>query len=160
MTLKDANAYVAISIHAPHTGRDLAERETLTSSAISIHAPHTGRDRQSAGDYLPDGYFNPRAPYGARPMRYQEWTRGKKISIHAPHTGRDPNGSSRTAPTLTNFNPRAPYGARQDREGVQMSDMTFQSTRPIRGATPVSSSTRLRQLISIHAPHTGRDANE
>ena len=34
-----------ISIHAPHTGRDLTSLKLAeTSSGISIHAPHTGRD--------------------------------------------------------------------------------------------------------------------
>ena len=36
--------------------------------------------------------------------------------------------------------------------------LAFQSTRPIRGATPCGgSSTLLSEMISIHAPHTGRD---
>ena len=34
----------------------------------------------------------------------------------------------------------------------------FQSTRPIRGATTAEERTRRRSSISIHAPHTGRDA--
>ena len=34
----------------------------------------------------------------------------------------------------------------------------FQSTRPIRGATSLPSGRKLYYVISIHAPHTGRDA--
>ena len=102
--------------------------------AISIHAPHTGRDWSSGGGLMPNYEdFNPRAPYGARrygiggvdffcifqstrPIRGATVTGMKfitvltfqstrpirgatdeisklfaniKISIHAPHTGRD-----------------------------------------------------------------------
>ena len=58
------------------------------------------------------GYFNPRAPYGARRAGAGDVPAPAGISIHAPHTGRDSLAhcsSSRNA--------------------------TFQSTRPIRGAT-------------------------
>ena len=36
-----------ISIHAPHTGRDVRGGHVLEQRGISIHAPHTGRDLQS-----------------------------------------------------------------------------------------------------------------
>ena len=106
----------------------------MFSNDISIHAPHTGRD----GARARQGY------------------RGH-ISIHAPHTGRDvvkpyllPQKksfqSTRPIRGATNFfrflgsclwyfNPRAPYGARQ---------MLWLRSL-------------LLYLISIHAPHTGRD---
>ena len=35
-----------ISIHAPHTGRDVGARHINRRSYISIHAPHTGRDHR------------------------------------------------------------------------------------------------------------------
>ena len=102
-------------------------------------------------------YFNPRAPYGARPPVVISVDRAK------------------------NFNPRAPYGARRGNGTGSVYQLPFQSTRPIRGATPHScrhtfatlifQSTRpirgatrghkrpaQSQRISIHAPHTGRDA--
>ena len=57
------------------------------------------------------------------------------ISIHAPHTGRD-------TPEVQ----------------VLLRVLTFQSTRPIRGATIHSDTRAVRAKgISIHAPHTGRD---
>ena len=102
------------------------------------------------------------------------------ISIHAPHTGRDYISMLLTLGSC-HFNPRAPYGARPVVFGNdQMTSITFQSTRPIRGATastalviiwPVFQSTRPIRgatvvhavvaaaiAISIHAPHTGRDS--
>ena len=103
------------------------------------------------------------------------------ISIHAPHTGRDSDRSLSLRTGDTNFNPRAPYGARRFTAGAEADGYTFQSTRPIRGATihdadtlptgeafqstrPIGGATALRNpgktylLISIHAPHTGRDS--
>ena len=78
-----------------------------------------------------------------------------------------------------NFNPRAPCGARLRRNVPPVSDAAFQSTRPVRGATPSTTpplpllpfqSTRpVRGAtitghepptpvgISIHAPRAGRD---
>ena len=56
-----------ISIHAPHTGRDVSYvSEKIYTYFISIHAPHTGRDDCMSSD-----------------VDLQD------ISIHAPHTGRD-----------------------------------------------------------------------
>ena len=59
---------VAISIHAPHAGRDftlLFHFRTLL--VISIHAPHAGRDT-----------------YAEQCLNAEQ-----RISIHAPHAGRD-----------------------------------------------------------------------
>ena len=146
--------------------------------AISIHAPHAGRDRKFSSGLLLSPNFNPRAPCGARrhgggitsstsifqstrPMRGAtasalEPLPTTPISIHAPHAGRD-----RSVPTfiagILNFNPRAPCGARRFRT-LGFSPITlFQSTRPMRGATPGQKDGPLSPLISIHAPHAGRD---
>ena len=124
--------------------------------------------------------FNPRAPYGARLPGGVLLVDSVYISIHAPHTGRDsmywskiPTAESfqstrpiRGATLHDNsccflagyFNPRAPYGARQGIDRLGDPTSTFQSTRPIRGAT-ADTWRQLHDLhISIHAPHTGRDA--
>ena len=78
------------------------------------------------------------------------------------------------------FNPRAPCGARLKRRSIIRTKLTFQSTRPMRGATmrskssgsplAIFQSTRPMRgatimdwfgdtffIISIHAPHAGRD---
>ena len=146
-----------ISIHAPHTGRDRPETHaptpmkqfqstrpirgaTIFSGSlahfkdISIHAPHTGRDPAPGWRPPLRSYFNPRAPYGARLICYD-------LSIAVP-----------------TFNPRAPYGARHVVAWRNTGEFAaFQSTRPIRGATQPSSPPPFPDLISIHAPHTGRD---
>ena len=78
--------------------------------------------------------FNPRAPYGARLGEHGKSRRNHCISIHAPHTGRD---SARSRSFLS---------------------ISFQSTRPIRGATIAFEIVWGVRGISIHAPHTGRDS--
>ena len=77
------------------------------------------------------------------------------------------------------FNPRAPRGARPDTFADYEVTGGFQSTRPMRGATPYAYNTgvygwfqstrpmrgatlvalvlRLSKAVSIHAPHAGRD---
>ena len=57
---------LAVSIHAPHAGRDAAAVDGFPESVVSIHAPHAGRDA---------ALF--------RRICVAE------VSIHAPHAGRD-----------------------------------------------------------------------
>ena len=79
---------------------------------ISIHAPLAGRDVISG--YIPTVSC---------------------ISIHAPLAGRD--GITRCGMgTPTDFNPRAPCGARPRPGWWPGWPGRFQSTRPLRGATP------------------------
>ena len=82
---------IAISIHAPHAGRDpWLTYELITGSWISIHAPHAGRDAIAANINLFENKFQ-----STRPMR------GATVCI-----------ISRIA-VRKNFNPRAPCGARR-----------------------------------------------
>ena len=151
-------------------------------SAISIHAPHTGRDSEPDSMTSIRAHFNPRAPYGARPVFLQFLNLRVGISIHAPHTGRDhcvlrnPGHSQR-------ISIHAPHTGRDRRSSSSKRlSSSFQSTRPIRGATFWVSlcstsagdfnprapyGARLYRddchvpslRISIHAPHTGRDSH-
>ena len=140
----------------PIRGATLDLRPLRVAACISIHAPHTGRDRSCSRSATPHPYFNPRAPYGARRF-FQRW-QGQHgfISIHAPHTGRD-GGKSTAQSYYLDFNPRAPYGARLMILFGMSVLRQFQSTRPIRGATAGKYDCFNPDVISIHAPHTGRD---
>ena len=168
-----------ISIHAPHTGRDVRSGYIIVDIDISIHAPHTGRDVFHARDLRPDGVFQ-----STRPIRgatcWTWWTSppGKEISIHAPHTGRDSRddspyertekfqstrpirgatgGARRTRTRRTDFNPRAPYGARRKDRRPPAGRLDFNPRAPY-GARLDFLGTVLDFIISIHAPHTGRD---
>ena len=80
------------------------------------------------------------------------------VSIHAPHAGRDLD-STIGGRAYTRFNPRAPCGARQRSCVYSSAPESFQSTRPMRGATVARNGADCHQGVSIHAPHAGRDAS-
>ena len=145
-----------ISIHAPRAGRDNVRNRFMLGLEISIHAPRAGRDGTAAIFATSEKPFQSTRPVrGATVARYVT----KKltgISIHAPRAGRDDRHSAcRTilhisihapragrdlkANDLTikgrNFNPRAPCGARRFHPIYAVRIGTFQSTRPVRGAT-------------------------
>ena len=124
----------AISIHAPHTGRDTTVLAKAKQTLISIHAPHTGRDWKTAPPARLRPYFNPRAPYGARRAFLVSFYARPLISIHAPHTGRDAGkrwGVSQAAV----FQSTRPIRGATCLSAENPTDGQFQSTRPIRGAT-------------------------
>ena len=143
---------------APYGARHVANAIREGREFISIHAPHTGRDVISLsyrGGKV--GFQSTRPIRGAtrlpsqrllkayhrfqstRPIRgatqfYNLLLSNIRISIHAPHTGRD----WLMVPGI-------------------LYTWDFQSTRPIRGATWHESLLPYLPRISIHAPHTGRD---
>ena len=80
----------------------------------------------------------------------------QQISIHAPHAGRD-RSELRHSQRAKYFNPRAPCGARPLYTYFFAPIVLFQSTRPMRGATGNSEPVGPETVISIHAPHAGRD---
>ena len=122
--------------------------------------------------------FNPRAPCGARlavhdgankSALFQStrpvWgaTRVREgsaqhagVSIHAPRVGRDLNYIG-VSPVLESFNPRAPCGARRTAINNDCIEETFQSTRPVWGATNGMHLKTMNIFVSIHAPRVGRD---
>ena len=127
-----------------------------SSQRISIHAPHAGRDFSCFSQSGEKTNFNPRAPCGARqaPACHVGGLLG--ISIHAPHAGRD-SGNGKIVQRAHDFNPRAPCGARPRLCHSPTPPLEFQSTRPMRGATQFLLGAGAVLVISIHAPHAGRD---
>ncbi|EFR40857.1 hypothetical protein HMPREF9162_2213 [Selenomonas sp. oral taxon 137 str. F0430] len=79
-----------------------------------------------------------------------------KVSIHAPRAGRD-GGGQEVVCCMAGFNPRAPCGARRLSYRPRSGYRTFQSTRPVRGATEVDRFPESAGIVSIHAPRAGRD---
>ena len=57
--------------------------------AISIHAPHAGRDGQSGANLPPLGQISIHAPHAGRDQGQGQGHQVRAISIHAPHAGRD-----------------------------------------------------------------------
>ena len=107
---------------------------------------------------LSQSYFNPRAPYGARRAAGNHRELAGDISIHAPHTGRDKRGLLSQVEATEFQSTRPIRGATSAHSWQRYSAHLFQSTRPIRGATNQFLHAGLEIAISIHAPHTGRDA--
>ena len=64
---------------------------SVRGDSISIHAPLTGRDNADKISAVAEFDFNPRAPYGARLEQAGIFGIMFDISIHAPLTGRDYN---------------------------------------------------------------------
>ncbi len=141
----------------PTRGATILPGRRPRARCVSIHAPHTGSDLAMLAGGGGAGSFNPRSPHGERPgsgcarintgrfqstlptrgatLRPQFRTEIVDVSIHAPHTGSD-------VQTLF-LSHRRPQ---------------FQSTLPTRGAT-TEVVVRMWDvlLVSIHAPHTGSD---
>ena len=81
-----------------------------------------------------------------------------EISIHAPHTGRDSVDRAPSFGTST-FQSTRPIRGATWTWWTSPPGKKFQSTRPIRGATTPADQAVHAQRISIHAPHTGRDSH-
>ena len=102
--------------------------------------------------------FNPRAPCGARRPQRGIASPPAGISIHAPHTGRDYDIQFGPRGAVVFQSTRPIRGATPTARKACIKPLSFQSTRPIRGATGHADCGRTHQApISIHAPHTGRD---
>ena len=105
---------------------------------VSIHASHTECDRRGMAKRFRPTSFNPRIPYGMRLVIWTQIKRDGSVSIHASHTECD--GRSRLIPsTFNRFNPRIPYGMRRHAGRRDYAACRFQSTHPIRNATPAGS---------------------
>ena len=167
-----------VSIHAPRAGRDgVGSTERLFMWGFNPRAPRGARPCAPCSQTVPR-CFNPRAPCGARPSTIQtavpsvmfQSTRPVRgatyhscnrvcrctVSIHAPRAGRDYHPLFSPACSLC-FNPRAPCGARPSTGAAANGSRSFQSTRPVRGATVLICIDVHLVLVSIHAPHAGRD---
>ena len=126
-------------------------------------------------------YFNPRTPCGVRLCKTSGHRRSAYFNPRTPCGVRPAAARGRPAAPAY-FNPRAPCGARHQPPLTASFTASFQSTRPLRGATPAKQcrlfsgrfqSTRplrgatiyklhvgIVRVISIHAPLAGRDRSD
>ena len=164
---------------APCGARPGSEQAPGFENCISIHAPRAGRDiPQTMAGMSPAIFQSTRPVRGATGERSHEPGQGH-ISIHAPRAGRDHLEGNR--PEGWTISIHAPRAGRDKLTGlVQGSNIIFQSTRPVRGATPCLAICRRKAhyfnprapcgarrrkyrsksecaSISIHAPRAGRD---
>ena len=132
----DRNSIGWISIHAPRAGRDAARLWTsATVWMISIHAPRAGRDISTPTFSSIFAIFQSTRPVRGATVAQIRLEAIDHISIHAPRAGRDRRGTAGRC-IYPYFNPRAPCGARRMRDRTPTRALEFQSTRPVRGATP------------------------
>ena len=130
--------------------------QSQASFRISIHAPHAGRDLVSTFIGFILHNFNPRAPCGARPLLLRPFIGLLLFQSTRPMRGATWRYPMRGGGTH-HFNPRAPCGARLSAQIIALTWPRFQSTRPMRGATETGLTDSIQDIISIHAPHAGRD---
>ena len=161
-----------ISIHAPRAGSDRdAGRYSGQRYTFQSTLPARGATPSPARAPARRIDFNPRSPRGERHHLTLGNALARYISIHAPRAGSDLSLPARTPYPLCYFNPRSPCGERQraiaycDARYVDISihapragsdrlidvtptgDKLFQSTLPVRGATPHC------PTCGIHAAH-------
>ena len=147
-----------ISIHAPLAGCDHSRAENRPQGkGISIHAPLAGCDTSISARPTSPCNFNPRTPCGVRrhqpddllhhlsisihaPLAGCDRARGAepvpaRISIHAPLAGCDPRHD--TIPSIRDISIHAPLaGCDKVQQNLLIHAVLFQSTHPLRGATP------------------------
>ena len=178
MSLASANALFQST--RPVRGATQHGEVTWRLRLVSIHAPRAGRDPRRGG--RSDGalrFQSTRPVRGATQVPVPRLGQ-RPVSIHAPRAGRDsPRKSFLFAEG--SFNPRAPCGARHRDLARAAGVDEFQSTRPVRGATPGGprrrrgrrgfnprapcgarrtrkQETTICCTVSIPAPRAGRDA--
>ncbi|WP_162141751.1 hypothetical protein, partial [Selenomonas artemidis] len=79
-----------------------------------------------------------------------------EVSIHAPRAGRD-RGSLYLGVGRYKFQSTRPVRGATPRHADLEHIVSFQSTRPVRGATRFNGPNQAFFLVSIHAPRAGRD---
>ena len=152
---------------------------SFQARVISIHAPRAGCDRSPLWPRRNLPYFNPRTPCGVRPpdaksgsILYANFNPRTPcgvrpdllvaigitwdISIHAPRAGCDcDDAPDKPTDDISIHAPRA--GCDDTTSAKEVGHYKFQSTHPVRGATPVIDTRRAAGTISIHAPRAGCD---
>ena len=144
----------------PVWGATRIARRYGRAHSVSIHAPRVGRDTPCGFTRPPRTSFNPRAPCGARPHLGRRWADRCRFNPRAPCGARprnkflpvqwslcfNPRAPCGARPvcamrgaSFPSFNPRAPCGARRSVVPHSANFYRFQSTRPVWGATIISS---------------------
>jgi len=144
-----------VSIHASRAGRDKRELDRIWERQVSIHASRAGRDLEGVYD---NWLFSVsiHASRAGRDEARDDLGHRQVVSIHASRAGRD-IAARGGKPLRPCFNPRVPCGTRRGSRPHRPGDVMFQSTRPVRDATPRARRSTLRTQVSIHASRAGRD---
>ena len=172
----DDTSYPYISIHAPHARSDSDTGAVDLVQPISIHAPHARSDNYPLTAKRAPYHFNPHpsceerhCPQCGRCMMFD-------ISIHTPHARSDrisrpfhpsahhfnphPSCEERLQiiqilSDIRYFNPHPSCEERLQRPCRTRSIRSFQSTLPMRGATPVTAIQILLTIFQSTLPMRG-----
>ena len=153
---------VSISIHTPHAGSDdVVGKNLVLGIVISIHTPHAGSDlslylgirnltefqstlpMRGATPFtrwaaMQATYFNPHSPCGERLECVNSISSSVSISIHTPHAGSD--GLWHRKPgRWRRFQSTLPMRGATPKTRFYTAVDIFQSTLPMRGATLIIS---------------------
>ena len=101
---------------------------------VSIHAPHVGCDDRKSQIIRANNKFQFTHPVWGATKRSSWMFRNTVVSIHAPRVGRDRDSLARGSRSGS-FNSRSPYGARSLRVTAHSTNVLFQFTHPMWGAT-------------------------
>ena len=147
----------AISIHAPHAGRDRCRRSDRRGKYyFNPRAPCGARRRRGSPSPCSASNFNPRAPCGARQYYHTASISDKQFQSTRPVRGATWRWIS-SRPTTCYFNPRAPCGARPVHTYLAPYIPAISIHAPRAGRDISRRFPGLRFWISIHAPRAGRD---
>ena len=126
---------LSFSIHSPLAGRDCAKAiRPWGLNSFQSTRPLRGETQSNLPARPAHLLFNPLAPCGARLAVYAVDRSAYDFSIHSPLAGRDSEFDNIFV-SFSVFNPLAPCGARPRRIKCIVDDLSFQSTRPLRGET-------------------------
>ena len=140
----------------PMRGATKSEQSINRTARFQSTRPVWGATLRLPPEVISPSSFNPRAPCGARRTIDHIRHSLTLVSIHAPRMGRDLWGVANPR-QHDRFNPRAPCGARRTAINNDCIEETFQSTRPVWGATNGMHLKTMNIFVSIHAPRVGRD---
>ena len=125
-------------------------------AVISIHTAREGCDEQGLQQKMKVLAFQPTHPVRGATFCTKAQNSKEPISIHAPLTGCDRGLSYSSEVTLISIH--APLTGCDTSNSTSSTESTaFQSTHPVRGATPLTDVIFSISGISIHAPLTGCD---
>jgi len=123
-----------VSIHAPHTGRDvLGIKIVSVLKWFQSTRPTRGATVPPVVHHQSLEFQSTRPTRGATPQAPANTTQ-EAVSIHAPHTGRDPNVQFYDY-TKHKFQSTRPTRGATTQAVQMLAKLVFQSTRPTRGAT-------------------------
>ncbi len=125
-------------------------------ASISIHTPLAGSDAKPVHPAAKPTVFQSTLPLRGATMQRLRRGQPAVISIHTPLAGSDERIPSQWR-TGRDFNPHSPCGERPQHLVSDLRFLLFQSTLPLRGATPTISDSHMASVISIHTPLAGSD---